>query len=70
MAILTAPMPTEAVAIDAQTVGDEALKINATLNKMTTTIAGVWDLDVTTNEIPKTISVPHINAGQESTIEN
>ncbi|KAI1407071.1 hypothetical protein F5Y13DRAFT_206684 [Hypoxylon sp. FL1857] len=72
MSVLTAPEPVEAVAIKAQGLDAQAVSINAALNKITTTIAGVWDLDTTKKETPdanKTVFIPHKNPGSESVVE-
>jgi hypothetical protein len=76
MTVLTAPTPLEGavsdvVVIEAKTVDSQALSINAAINKMTTTIAGVWDLDTTKNEVPKTtVFVAHKNAAAETIHED
>ncbi|OTA86781.1 hypothetical protein M434DRAFT_81775, partial [Hypoxylon sp. CO27-5] len=72
MAVLTAPEPVEAIAIKAQGLDAQAVSINAALNKITTTIAGVWDLDTSKKEAPdanKTVFIPHKNPGSESVVE-
>ncbi|KAL7628766.1 hypothetical protein AAE478_000281 [Parahypoxylon ruwenzoriense] len=68
MAALAAPKSVDAIAIKAQ--GVDA--INAALNKITTTIAGVWDLDTGKKETPdasNSVFIPHKNPGSESVIE-
>lgn len=62
-------LSTEAVAVDATTVDAQALAINALLNLLTKTIAGVWDLEPAKNEVPKAKFVPHNNSGAESVID-
>ena len=76
MAVLNTPtllleaVVSDVIAIEAKTVDSQALSINAAINKMTTTIAGVWDLGTTKNEVPKTtVFVAHKNAGAESVQE-
>lgn len=72
MAVLTAPEPVEAIAIKVQDIDAQAVSINAALNKITTTIAGVWDLDTSKKEAPdanKAVFIPHKNPGSESVVE-
>ncbi|OTA69291.1 hypothetical protein K449DRAFT_428729 [Hypoxylon sp. EC38] len=72
MAVLTVPEPVEAIAIKAQGLDAQAVSINAALNKITTTIAGIWDLDTSKKEAPdaqKTVFIPHKNPGSESVVE-
>lgn len=60
----------DVIAIEAKTVDSQAISINAAINKMTTTIAGVWDLDTTDKVVPENaIFVAHNNAGSESVME-
>ncbi|MCJ1414664.1 hypothetical protein MMC32_000991 [Xylographa parallela] len=71
MTVLTAPTA-EAIAIDAQSFKAQALDFTATLNRITPTVAGVWELGDTKKEVPDendTIFVPHKNPGPESVIE-
>ncbi|MCJ1377706.1 hypothetical protein MMC17_000802 [Xylographa soralifera] len=71
MTVLTAPTA-EAIAIDAQSFKAQALDFTATLNRITPTVAGVWELGDTKKEVPNekdTIFVPLKNPGPESVIE-
>lgn len=72
MAVFTTPEPVDAVAIQAQDIDTQAVSINAALNKITTTIAGVWDLYTSKKEAPdasKAVFIPHRNPGSESVVE-
>jgi hypothetical protein len=59
----------EAAVIDAKTVEAQALAFTAIINALPT-IAGVWDLNETKDEVPtSTTFIPHKNPGQESVME-
>lgn len=59
----------EAAVIQAETVEAQALAFTATINALPT-VAGVWDLNETKNEVPSsTTFIPHKNPGQESVME-
>ncbi|XDG07022.1 hypothetical protein ABKA04_006637 [Annulohypoxylon sp. FPYF3050] len=72
MTVLTASEPIEAIAIKAQDIDDQAVTLNAALNKITTTIAGVWDLETNKKDVvdtSKAVFIPHKNPGSESVVE-
>ncbi|KAI1213792.1 uncharacterized protein F4807DRAFT_200103 [Annulohypoxylon truncatum] len=72
MTVLTVAEPVEAIAIKAQDIDSQAVTINAALNKITTTIAGVWDLETNkkdTVDTSKAVFIPHKNPGSESVVE-
>ncbi|KAI2465066.1 hypothetical protein F4781DRAFT_435798 [Annulohypoxylon bovei var. microspora] len=70
--IIAVPEPVEAIAIKVQDIDAQALSINAALNKITTTIAGVWDLETNKKEevdTSRAVFIPHKNPGSESVVE-
>ena len=73
MTVFTATEHIAPVTILTKNIGDQALDLNATLNKITTTIAGVWDLDTENktaqNSSGSGIFVAHKNPGSESVVE-
>jgi hypothetical protein len=75
MSVLDTPLPAqenapEAAVIKAETVEAQALAFTATINRITPTVAGVWDLNETKDEVPsQTTFIPHKNPGQESVME-
>ncbi|KAI0890714.1 uncharacterized protein GGS22DRAFT_194615 [Annulohypoxylon maeteangense] len=72
MAVLTAAETVEAIAIKVQDIDAQAVSINAALNKITTTIAGVWDLETNKKDevdTSRAVFIPHKNPGSESVVE-
>ncbi|KAI1106657.1 hypothetical protein F4804DRAFT_347607 [Jackrogersella minutella] len=72
MTVIAATEPIEAIAIKAQDIDAVAISINAALNKITTTIAGVWDLETGKKGVPdasKAVFIPHKNPGSESVVD-
>ncbi|KAI1090746.1 hypothetical protein F5B19DRAFT_484385 [Rostrohypoxylon terebratum] len=72
MTVLRASEPIEAIAIKAQNIDAQAVTIKAALNKITTTIAGVWDLETNKKDVvdtSKAVFIPHKNPGSESVVE-
>ncbi|KAI1461738.1 hypothetical protein F4805DRAFT_243138 [Annulohypoxylon moriforme] len=72
MTVLTTAEPVEAIAIKAQDIDSQAVAINAVLNKITTTIAGVWDLETNKKDevdTSRAVFIPHKNPGSESVVE-
>lgn len=69
MTILRTP-PVESIAVNTTNIEVEALSINANANKLRQTIAGIWDLDVTSSaEAPQKASFfQHKNAAEESVL--
>ena len=71
MTILTNPSANGAVALQTQSIKAETLDLTAVINRITPTVAGVWDLNGTQEEVPKdTTSFTYKNPGSESVMEN